>query len=64
VNKKSKYLYKIKKYAKRFKQYVIFFLVLTLVLLGTWCVPPKWTEKVVEELKAKYLVEKLEEKDG
>jgi len=64
VAKKNKYLYRIKKYAKRLKQYMIFFLVLTLVLMGTWCVPPKWTEKVLQELKAKYLVEKLEERDA
>lgn len=64
MNKISKYLFKVNKYAKRLKQYVIFFLVLTLVLMGTWCVPPKWTEKVIQELKAKYLVEKLDEKDG
>jgi len=63
VNKKSKYLVKIKRNAKRFKQNVIFFLVLILVLIGTWCVPPKWTEKVIQELKEKYLVEKLDEKN-
>jgi hypothetical protein len=47
----------------RIKQYAVFFLVLSLVLMGTWCVPPKWTEKIVQELKEKYLIEKLEEKD-
>jgi sensor histidine kinase regulating citrate/malate metabolism len=62
VNSKSKNLLKIKKLAKRFKQNVIFLLLLFIVLMGTWCVPPKWTEKVVQELKAKYIVEKLEEK--
>jgi hypothetical protein len=31
--------------------------------MGTWCVPPKWTEKVVQELKAKYLIEMMIEKD-
>lgn len=64
MNKKSKYLFKIKRFAKRLKQNVIFLLVLALVLLGTWRVPPKWTEKVIQELKEKYLVEKLEEKDA
>ncbi len=64
MNSKSKYLLKIKKFAKRFKQNVIFLLLLFIVLMGTWCVPPKWTERVVQELKAKYIVEKVEEKDG
>jgi sensor histidine kinase regulating citrate/malate metabolism len=59
-----KYLLKIKKIAKRFKQNVIFLLLLFIVLMGTWCVPPKWTEKVIQDLKAKYIVEKVEEKDS
>jgi len=33
-------------------------------MMGTWCVPPKWTEKVIQELKAKYIVEKIEEKNS
>lgn len=57
-------LLKIKKLAKRLRQYIVFFLVLSLVLMGTWCVPPKWTEKVIQDLKAKYIVEKIEEKDN
>jgi len=35
-----------------------------LVLLGTWCIPPKWTEKMIGELKAKYLTEKIDEMDN
>lgn len=60
----SKYFYKYKKITNRVRQYVIFSLVLTLVLMGTWCVPPKLTEKVIQELKAKYLVERIEEKNS
>ncbi|MBT8379600.1 MAG: hypothetical protein KJN64_10230 [Ignavibacteria bacterium] len=61
MKSKSKRFYKIKKYANRFKQNVVFLFLLFIVLMGTWCVPPKWTEKVVQELKAKYIVEKVEE---
>jgi hypothetical protein len=57
---KSKYEFKVKRIIKRIWQHIIFFLILFIVLMGTWCVPPKWTEKVVQELKAKYIVEKLE----
>ena len=32
--------------------------------MGTWCIPPKWTEKIIKELKEKYKVEKIEEKDS
>ncbi len=63
MNYTSKNLLKIKKLAKRFRQYIIFILLLSMVLMGTWCVPPKWTEKVIRELKAKYIVEQIEEKD-
>ena len=55
---------KIKRLTKRIVQYIVFAVLLIFILLGTWCVQPKWTEKVIQELKAKYLVEKLEEKDG
>jgi len=60
---KNGFLSKIKKFLKRIRQNVVFFIVLSLVLMGTWCVPPKWTEKVVQELKAKYLIEMMVEKD-
>jgi len=55
---------KIKKLLKRIQQHTVFFLLLSLVLMGTWCVPPKWTEKVINELKAKYIIEKIEDKDS
>ena len=63
MKSKKSVLFKFKKLIKRTRQYVVFFLMLSLVLMGTWCVPPKWTEKVVEELKAKYLIEMMIEKD-
>ena len=62
MNSIPKNLIKIKKIAKRIRQHIVFFLLLSLILMGTWCVPPKWTEKVIQELKAKYIVEKTEEK--
>ena len=62
MNYSTKSLIKIKKLAKRIRQHIVFFLLLSLILMGTWCVPPKWTEKVIQELKAKYIVEKTEEK--
>ena len=64
MNYGPKSLIKIKKLAKRLRQYIVFPLLLSLVLMGTWCVPPKWTEKVIQELKAKYIVEQIEEKDS
>jgi hypothetical protein len=54
----------IKKFVKRIQQHTVFFLLLSLVLMGSWCVPPKWTEKVIHELKAKYIIEKIEDKDS
>jgi len=60
---KTTYLHKAKKFAAKTRQYAVFFFMLSLVLMGTWCVPPKWTEKVVHELKAKYLIEMMIEKD-
>ena len=64
MNFKSKNLLKIKRFAKRLRQNILFFLLLSVVLMGTWCVPPKWTEKIIQELKEKYKVEKIEEKDS
>ena len=64
MNFKSKNLLKIKSFAKRLRQKIFFFLLLSLVLMGTWCIPPKWTEKIIKELKEKYKVEKIEEKDS
>jgi hypothetical protein len=63
MNSKKNIHVKIHKLIKRSRQDVVFFLMLSLVLIGTWCVPPKWTEKVVHELKAKYLIEMMIEKD-
>jgi hypothetical protein len=60
---KKSFIFKAKKLIKRTRQYFVFFLTLSLLLMGTWCVPPKWTEKVVQELKAKYLIEMMIEKD-
>jgi len=54
---------KIKKLTKRTTQYIVFSIVLIFVLLGGWCVPPKWMEKVADEIKTKYTVEKIVEDD-
>ncbi len=40
-------------------EYSLYFVVLVLLLLGGWCVPPKWTEKVLNEIKTKYSVERI-----
>jgi hypothetical protein len=31
--------------------------------MGSWCIPPKWIEKVIRELKSKYTVENVIEDD-
>jgi hypothetical protein len=54
---------KIKRFAKRLLQYIRFSIVLVYVLMGSWCVPPKWIEKVIQDLKSKYIVENVIEDD-
>lgn len=46
---------------KRILQYILFSILLIFMLLGGWCMPPKWMEKVISELKAKYTIEKIVE---
>ena len=60
---KMKLRRKIKRLTKRAVQYIVFSILLVFMLLGGWCVPPKWMEKVIAELKSKYTVEKIIEKD-
>ena len=55
---------KISRIGKRMLQYIMFSILLIFMLLGGWCVPPKWMEKVVDEIKAKYTVEKIIEDDN
>lgn len=54
---------KLKKLKRRFLQYIVFSILLIFMLVGGWCVPPKWMEKVMSELNAKYTVEKIIEND-
>ena len=54
---------KIKRFAKRLLQYIRFSIVLVFVLMGSWCVPPKWIKKVIQDLKSKYIVENVIEDD-
>ncbi|MBT8387338.1 MAG: hypothetical protein KJO12_07985 [Ignavibacteria bacterium] len=54
---------KINRLKGRILQYIVFSILLIFMLLGGWCVPPKWMEKVISELKAKYTVEKILEDD-
>jgi hypothetical protein len=54
---------KLKKLKRRFLQYTVFSILLIFMLVGGWCVPPKWMEKVMSELNAKYTVEKIIEDD-
>lgn len=54
---------KLKKLKRRFLQYIVFSILLIFMLAGGWCVPPKWMEKVLNEIKSKYTVEKIIEDD-
>ena len=54
---------KIKRIGKRFLQYISFSIVLVFILMGSWCLPPKWIEKVIQDLKSKYTVENVIEDD-
>ena len=54
---------KINKLTKRIQQYIVFSILLTFIFLSGWCVPPKWMEKVIGEMKSKYTVEKIVEDD-
>jgi hypothetical protein len=55
---------KIRRGFNTFKFYTYFSLVLIFVYLGSWCLPPKWFENIIRELKAKYNVEKIIEDDN
>jgi len=48
---------------KTILRYIVFSILLIFILLGGWCVPPKWMEKVINEMKSKYTVEKIVEDD-
>jgi hypothetical protein len=50
---------KIKRIGNRFLQYISFSIVLVFILMGSWCLPPKWIEKVIQDLKTKYTVENV-----
>ena len=54
---------KINRLKRRILQYIVFSILLIFMLLGGWCVPPKWMENVMSEFKAKYTVEKIVEDD-
>jgi thiol-disulfide isomerase/thioredoxin len=50
---------KIKGIVKRLKQYISFSILLVFIFMGSWCLPPKWIENVIQELKSKYTVENV-----
>jgi uncharacterized ion transporter superfamily protein YfcC len=52
-----KFVLKVKKFFKRITYYILFFFLMIFILLGTWCIPPKWFEKVANALKAKFNIE-------
>jgi hypothetical protein len=54
---------KVKRIRKRLIQYISFSILLVFILAGSWCLPPKWIEKVIQDLKTKYTVENLIEDD-
>jgi hypothetical protein len=53
----------IRQIGKRLKSYISFLIVLVFILAGSWCIPPKWNEKVIQELKSKYTVKNVIEDD-
>ena len=54
---------KIKRLKKVIQQYIVCSILLIFILLGGWCLPPKWMGKVIDEMKSKYTVEKIVEDD-
>ncbi len=59
----SKIKFKIIRGLKTIRFWSYFSLLLILMLLGAWCLPPKWFENILNEIKAKYTVEKIIEED-
>jgi hypothetical protein len=55
----SKFRIKIRRITKRLIQYISFSVLLVFILMGSWCLPPKWMEKVIQELKSNYTVENV-----
>ena len=53
------FMSKIKRIVTRLKQYISFSILLVFIFMGSWCLPPKWIEKVIQELKSKYTVENV-----
>jgi len=54
---------KIKRLKKMILRFIVFSILLIFIFLGGWCLPPKWMEKVISEMKSKYTVEKILEAD-
>jgi hypothetical protein len=59
----SKIKFNIIRGLKTIRFWSYFTLLLILMLLGAWCLPPKWFENILNEIKAKYTVEKIIEED-
>jgi hypothetical protein len=47
----------LKRIFKKIYGFVFYFFFSLFVLLGTWCLPPKMFERVLEEIKAKFNTE-------
>lgn len=47
----------MKKIFRKIYRFIIYFFFSLFVLLGTWCLPPKMFERVLEEIKAKFNTE-------
>ena len=60
MNKAS---HRIKHMLKTIRFYTYFSILLVFVFLGSWCLPPKWFENVLEEIRVKYKIEKIIEKE-
>jgi len=50
---------KINGIVKRLTGFISFSILLVFILMGSWCLPPKWIENVIQELKSKYTVENV-----
>ena len=49
----------INRYTKKLYRFIILQLIIIIVFLGGWCIPPRMMEKVIQRLKQKVQSESL-----
>ena len=54
---------KMHRFAKKIYRFFILHLIILIVFLGGWCIPPRMMEKVIQRLKQKVQSESLFEGD-